>query len=139
MKNLVFLMFASVCFAGEINGRLNLRDVEHALSDDLGRLVPQKVLPLIASDRVNFKNSEGQIFKGVVTQRVEVPGDFIKILGTIDSEKASRVGFGFYFNKDGKFIGTVVNTTNGEQWHYMWLAEVQGYILIKDITQFNQA
>jgi hypothetical protein len=139
MKKLIFLMFASVCFAGEINSRLSLGDVEHALSDELGRLIPQKVLPLLAADRVTFKNSEGQTFKGYVTQRVEVPGDFIKILGTIDSEKNSKVGFGFYFNKEGKFIGTVVNTTNGEQWHYMWLFEAQGYILIKDITQFNQA
>lgn len=131
-------MLSAVCFAGEINGRLNLGDIEHSLSDELGRLLPQKVLPLLASDRVNFKNSEGQVFKGYVTQRVEVPGDFIKILGTIDSEKNSRVGFGFYFNKDGKFIGTVVNTTNGEQWHYMWLSEAQGYILIRDIKTFNE-
>jgi hypothetical protein len=138
MKKLIFLMLSAVCFAGEINGRLNLGDVEHSLSDELGRLLPQKVLPLLASDRVNFKNSEGQVFKGYVTQRVEVPGDFIKILGTIDSEKNNRVGFGFYFNKDGKFIGTVVNTTNGEQWHYMWLSEAQGYILIRDIKTFNE-
>ncbi len=131
-------MLSAVCFAGEINGSLNLGDVEHSLSDELGRLLPQKVLPLLASDRVNFKNSEGQVFKGYVTQRVEVPGDFIKILGTIDSEKNNRVGFGFYFNKDGKFIGTVVNTTNGDQWHYMWLYEAQGYILIRDIKTFNE-
>lgn len=131
-------MFSTICFAGEINGRLNLRDVEHALSDTLGRLMPQKVLPLLVSDRVNFKNAEGQTFKGYVTQRVEVPGDFIKILGTVDSEKNSRVGFGFYFNKDGKFIGTVINTTSGDQWHYMWLSEAQGYILVRDIKTFNE-
>ena len=133
---LLFLQLFSFKGKSEI---LSLDNVYFNLCDSAGLLMVQKVLHLKPNDKVCL-NVNGIDYRGLVTLREESERSFIKVIGKFDSQdNKESVGFGFYIDLNGKFIGTVINQTQNRKWSFEYSTDVNGYILIEDFQKSEKS
>jgi hypothetical protein len=115
--------------------RLTIEDAYFNLCDQAGRLLVPKILHLKPNDKVCV-TVNGTDYKGLVSLREEIEKEYIKIIGQLFNDKnKDQVGFGFYIDMNGKFIGTIINQTTERQWGFSYDAPSKGYILIEEVKK----
>jgi hypothetical protein len=119
--------------------RLSISDTHTNLCDNTGKLLLKIIFHFNPNDKICIK-IENTLYKGYVITKEE-SDKHVKIIGKLfseDSKDKETYGVGFYLDKEGRFVGTVVTQSKSKQWHFVYSKLVDGLILVEDVDVKNQ-
>lgn len=111
------------------NAKLSLS--EHALTTNLGVLLPSEIIKLQPENEVKINLPDGTTFRGTVTKSTFKERYLFECLGEVNNYP--NTGFGFVVTNEGIY-GAVVMRDTDTIFHVKFSEEANGFVLLKRIT-----